>query len=54
LILSNLLLISLNFTRTNEYLIFQIQLEHADAGTIESVINILKKNSAIKEIQWLN
>jgi len=47
-------LISLNFTRTNEDLIFQIQLEHADNGTIESVINILKKNSAIKEIQWLN
>lgn len=47
-------LISLNFTRTNEDLIFQIQLEHAENGTIESVINILKKNSAIKEIQWLN
>lgn len=47
-------LISLNFTRTNEDLIFQIQLEHADTGTLESVINLLKKNSAIKEIQWLN
>lgn len=47
-------LISLNFTRTNEDLIFQIQLEHADTETLESVINLLKKNSAIKEIQWLN
>ncbi len=47
-------LISLNFTRTNEDLIFLIQLEHADTGTLESVINLLKKNSAIKEIQWLN
>ncbi|MEI2758337.1 MAG: MgtC/SapB family protein [Bacteroidia bacterium] len=51
---NGIVLISLNFTRTNEDLIFQIQLEHADTGTLESVINLLKKNSAIKEIQWLN
>ena len=51
---NGIVLISLNFTRTNEDLIFQIQLEHADTETLESVINLLKKNSAIKEIQWLN